>query len=157
MQESTTDETHDGIEKSITATVSTDSVVSALKLNATHGVDDRVIAVPQRDGAEAKIRRAFQGSERYSNPASAPIHIRPESLVDNPWTRPLGRGEVDCAAIGVPEERRNRDEEDEQRIDEAHDVLIDDWKKTVRSMIQNEHDFGFKNCQITLVGVEVDE
>jgi hypothetical protein len=143
--------------KSITAIVGVDDVVFALKMNATIGADDRIIAIPQRDEATAQIRNGFTGSERYPNPESAPVHIRPESLVNDPWTQPPRRGQIDCVAIDVPEERRDRDDEDEQRIDEAHDVLMDDWEKFVRDLIQGEHEFEGKNCQITLVGVEGDE
>lgn len=138
----------------ISATVPVDTVLFALTMNATNGADDRVIAVPQRDGARAKIRYSFSGSERYENPESAPVHIRPESLVEDSWTRPPRRGQIDCAAIDVPELPEDRDDEDEQRIDETHDVLMDDWRATVRGMIQDEHECEFKGCQITLVGVE---
>jgi len=57
------------------ATISADSVVRALELNATNGADDRVIEVPRKQDGEASVRRAFRGSERYANPDSAPVHI----------------------------------------------------------------------------------
>lgn len=141
----------------IRATVPVDKVLFALKMNATNGANDRVIAVPQRDGARAKIRYSFSGSKRYENPESAPVHIRPESLVEDSWTRPPRRRDVDFLAIDVPKAERKRDEEDEQRIDEAHDSLMDYWRRDVRKMIQDRHECELKGCQITLVGVEGDE
>jgi hypothetical protein len=141
----------------IRATVPVEKVVSALRMNATDGVGERVIAIPQRDGTTAQIRRAFRGSERYSNPRGAPIHISPESLVDDGWTRPPRRGQVDHTAIGVPSVARKRDDEDEQRIDEAHDVMMDVWRSDVSGMIQDEHEYAYKGCRITLVGVDKDE
>lgn len=142
----------------VQATIPVEKVVFALKMNATNGADDRTIAVPQRSNADAYIRRKFRGSERYSNPASAPIHIRPEALVDDGWERPPTRGEIDVTLLDVPTERRNRDEDDEAAIDEAHDVLVDNWERDVERMIAQEHEFGpVKDCTITLVGVEGDE
>lgn len=138
-------------------TVPVDNVVTALAYNATHGIDDRVIAVPQRNGATATIRRTFRGNERYSSPQSAPVHIKPESLVEDSWTRPPRRSQIDSVAIDVPELPKDRDEEDEQRIDEAHDVLMDDWRRDVRGMIQDEHEYESKGCQITLIGVTGDK
>ena len=142
----------------ITVTVDVDDVIFALEMNATDGADDCVIAVPQRDGAEASIRRAFRGSERYSNPSQAPIHIRPEALVEDPFTRPPTRGQIDCWAIGVPELQRDRDEDDEAALDEAHEVLIDEWEDNIARMIAGEHSFDdVKGNDITLVGVESDD
>jgi hypothetical protein len=141
----------------INATVSVQKVVSALMINDTNGADDRVIAIPQRDGTTAKIRRAFRGSERYSNPESAPVHITPESLVDEGWTRPPRRDQVDYVAIDVPKVAHKRDEEDEQRIDEAHDVMIDVWRTDICGMIQDEHEYEAKGCSITLTGKVSDE
>lgn len=140
--------------ETITATVSVEGVVSALKLNDTNGVDDRVIAVPQRDGAEASIRPAFTGTERYSNPESAPVHIPPESLVEDAWTRPPRRSHVDLGHMDVPELVEERSEADEERIDEALDVLMDNWKTDVRRMIERDHEFKAKDTEITLRGEE---
>jgi hypothetical protein len=144
-------------DEQIEATVSVDDVVFALKMNATHGADDRVIAVPQRDGATASIRRAFRGSERYSNPESAPIHIRPEDLVEDGFTAPPTRHQVDTTHIDVPEYEHERTDEDEQRIDEAHEVLLDTWETDVRGMISTEHEFTAKGVEVCLTGEKGDE
>jgi len=142
----------------ITVTVDVDAVVFALKMNDTGGADDRVIAVPQNDGGEASIRRAFRGSERYSNPEQAPIHIRPEALVEDPFTRPPTRGQIDCSAIGIPELPRDRDEDDEAALDEAHEVLVDEWEVNIAGMIAGEHSFdGVKGNNLTLIGERGDE
>lgn len=141
----------------IGATVDVDDVVFALKMNATNRSDDRVIAVPQRDGAQAKVRRAFRGSERYSNPSSAPVHIWPEALVEDAWNSPPRRVDVDTTYMPVPELAEDRDEDDEGLIDEAHDVLVDDWETDVRGMIKNTHEFQAKGCKIELTGVEEEE
>jgi len=145
-------------DEQIEASVSVDDVVFALEMNATHGADDRVIAVPQRDGATASIRRAFRGSERYSNPSAAPVHIRPEDLVEDAWTAPPTRGQTASNMhIDVPDERRDRTDEDEQRIDEAHEVILDDWEASVRGMIASEHEFTAKGVEVCLTGEESDE
>lgn len=140
--------------KQITATVAVDDVVFALQMNATHGADDRVIAVPQRDGAVASVRRAFSGSERYSDPQNAPVHIRPEALVEDGFERPPRRDQVDTAHMNVPELVEDRDEADEAAIDDAHDELTDVWEIDVRGMIGGDHEFEQKGCQITLIGIE---
>lgn len=136
------------------ATVFVDDVIFALKMNGTNGADDRVIAIPQYDGAEANVRRAFRGSERYDNPESAPVRIRPESLVEDAWTRAPRRHQVDCVAIGVPKLSEERTDEQEQEIDEAHDELVDVWETDVRRMIGRDHRFESKGNKITLTGEE---
>jgi hypothetical protein len=141
----------------INATVSVQKVLHALDMNATDGVDDLVIAIPQRDGVTADTRPAFTGSERYSNPSNAPVHITPESLVDDGWTRPPRRHQVDYKAIGVPEAVADRDAEDEQRIDEAYEVIWNDWRDDIHGMILDDHEFEAKDCNITLTGEVSDE
>jgi hypothetical protein len=145
-------------DEQIEATVAVDDVVFALKMNATDGADDRVIAVPQRDGAEASVRRAFRGSERYSNPSTAPVHIRPENLVEDAWMNPPERHEVDTTAIDVPALAEDRTEADEEQVDTAHLELIDHWEKDVRGMVSGSHEFELiEGVEITLVGVETDD
>lgn len=148
QNEATTDELDE-----IEVTVDVDSVVKALELNATHGVDDRVIAVPQEDGAKAKIRRAFRGTERYSNPETAPVHVRPDYLVEDAFSQPPER-RMTADAIDVPDIIENRDEADEELIDEQHEMAIKQWKCDVRRMIEGKHEFEAKGNKITLVGVE---
>ena len=143
----------DEAQNEITATVSVESVLKAIELNATDGVDDRVIAVPQRDGAEASIRRAFRGSERYSNPEQAPVHISPESLVEPEFRRPPIRADVDKRMMDIPNEKSEWTDEDEEAFEDAFEVHIDVWEKDVRGMIEGEHSFSGKGNDITLVAV----
>jgi len=141
------------------ATISADSVVRALELNATNGADDRVIEVPRKQDGEASVRRAFRGSERYANPDSAPVHIRPEDLVDDGFERPPTRGSVEIDLLDVPREPYERTEEDEAAIEEAHQELIEVWESDARSMARAEHnielyDHNGEVCAIvTIVGV----
>ena len=147
----------DEAQNEITATVSVESVLKAIELNATDGVDDRVIAVPQRDGAEASIRRAFRGSERYSNPAQAPVHISPESLVEPEFRRPPIRADVDKRMMDIPNEKSEWTDEDEEAFEDAFEVLIDVWEKDVRGMIEGEHSFTGKGNDITLAAVVAED
>jgi len=141
------------------ATVSIDSVIKALRLNATYG-DERTIAVPRKTGGSASIRRDFRGSERYENPDSAPVHINPESLVEDEWERPPTRAQVDLHALDVPQESYERDEADESRIDEALEVLRETWETDVRGMVRGESTVelrdhnGTVTTHVTVVGVE---
>lgn len=123
----------------INATISVDSVVKSIKLNNTDGVDDRVIAVP-RHGGTAKVRRAFQGSERYSNPSSAPIHIGPGELVEDEWRSMPTRADVDTLNMDIPDERADWTDEDEEAYEEAYDAIIDVWETDVRGMVEGRHE-----------------
>jgi len=143
--------TTDEAQKEITATVSVESVLKAIELNHTDGVDGRVIAVPQRDGSEASIRRAFRGSERYSNPSQAPVHIKPEALVEREFRRPPIRADVDKEMMDIPNEKSEWTDADEQAFEEAFEVHIEVWEKDVRGMIEGEHSFSGKGNDITLV------
>jgi len=145
----------------ITATVPVSAVVKALKLNDTNGADDRVIAVPQRDGTEANIRRAFQGTERYSNPSTAPVHIRPESLVERGFKRPPRKHQVRDFIRdehNAPEHVEQWGDELMQKYDETHDAQLEYWEKDVRRMIAGEHELGvLKGVEITLIGQSDDD
>jgi hypothetical protein len=144
----------DDAQTEITATISVDKVVQAIQLNHTNGADDRVIAVPQRDGVQASVRRAFRGSERYSNPSQAPVHIKPELMVPKTFRRPPTRADVDKEMLDVPSERSEWDAEDEAVFDDAYEAVIDVWETDVRNMIEGEHSFSGKGVDITLVGVK---
>jgi len=149
--------------KQVTATVSVESVIKALEYNNTIVVDDRVIQVPQTDGAEASIRRAFQGSERYANPSSAPVHVRPERLVKPAFTEPPRRSrandhvrtEYDLdGAVATWEQKYQR------KASKAHEEQVNMWRQDVASMIAGEHDMGrykHKGVEITLVAERTDE
>jgi len=147
--------------KQVTATVSVESVIKALEYNATVGVDDRVIRVPQKDGVDATIRRAFQGSERYANPSSAPVHLRPETLVEDAWSQPPRRSRANDhvrtehdldGPVATWEQKYQR------KADEAHEEQVNSWRQDVTRMIAGEHDMGVhKNSDITLVGERTDE
>jgi len=150
-------QTNDEAQTKITVTVDVDSVLKAIQLNHTDGVDDRVIAVPQKDGAEASIRRAFRGSERYSNPSQAPVHIKPEALVESEFRRPPIRGDVDKEMMDIPNEKSEWTDKDEQAFEEAFETHIDVWENDVRGMIEDEHSFSGKGNDITLVGKRSDE
>lgn len=150
------DSDSDDVEQ-ITVTVDVDDVIFALEMNDTGGADDRVIAVPQSDGGEASIRRAFRGSERYSNPSQAPVHIKPEALVEDPWTRPPNRSEADLGHLDVPDKHHERTEEEQQKVDEAEAELISVWENDAAKQIEGEHSFSGKGNDITLVGVSEDE
>jgi hypothetical protein len=139
----------------IEATVDVDDVIFALKMNNTNGADDRVIKV-SRSGGEATIRRAFRGSERYANPANAPIHIRPESLVEDPWTRMPTRGEVDIGVLDVPAERHKRDDADEAKIDEAFEEILSVWEWDARRQATGEHEIDTEP-PVKLTGVREDD
>ena len=142
----------DDAQNEIIVSISVDKVLKAIQLNATHGVDDRVIAVPQRDGSTASIRRAFRGSERYSNPESAPVHIYPQALVEDAWRQPPTRADVDTDMMDVPDDKGKWSDEDEAAVDEAYEVIVDVWEKDTRGMIEGEHSFTGKGNDITLVG-----
>lgn len=146
----------DEAQNEITVTVDVDKVLKSIQLNATHGVDDRVIAVPQRDGASASIRRAFRGSERYSNPAQAPVHIRPQDLVEREWRQPPTRADVDTVHMDIPDDKSKWTDEDKAAVDEAYEVVVDMWETDARGMIKGEHSFTGKGNDITLVGVDND-
>jgi hypothetical protein len=140
------------------ATISVDSVVTALEWNATHGADDRVIAVPRKQDGEASVRRDSRGSERYGNHGLAPVYIRPEDLVDDGFERPPTRGSVELA--DVPREPYERTDEDEDRISQALGRLIEVWRSDVRSMARAgstvelyDHN-GDVSARVTVVGVE---
>jgi hypothetical protein len=140
----------------IEATVDVADVLFALKMNATHGADDRVIAVPQRDGSEAKIRNAFRGSERYSNPESAPVHIKPEGLVEDGFKQPPERHQVREFVRDEFDAPANVDEWDDDLMaeyDNAHEQQMEVWETDVRGMIEAEHEFEGKGNKITLIGV----
>lgn len=154
----------DNATEQYSATISIESVVKALELNATHGVDDRVIAVPRKTGGTAKVRRAFKGTERYANPQTAPVHIRPESLVDEGWERPPERHTVDLAAIDVPADESDRTDEDEDRIDEVYqNQVVEVWRTDVRGMVRGESTVELTDGMgqtaevVTIAGVEADE
>ena len=153
--------THNTTEaEQITVTVPVSNVVKALGLNDTNGVDDRVIAVPQRDGASASIRRAFQGTERYSNPSAAPVHIRPESLVEEGFKRPP---QYHFARDWVRDEYNLSEHADKwedkwhDKVEEVHDTQLEVWESNIRSMIKGKHELGVhKGVNITLVGTSDD-
>lgn len=134
-----------------TVTADADDLVFALEMNATHSADDRVLAVPQRDGASAKVRRKFTGTERYSNPSTAPAHIRPEWFIEDGFERPPKRSQVDTDWLDVPERIDERDEDDRQRIDDAHAELMDTWKTDVRGMLTGDHEFEAKDTAFKLM------
>jgi len=138
----------------VTATIAVEKVVKALKLNDTPDVDDRVIAVSQSEDATATIRTAFRGTERYSNPSAAPVHIRPEELVEDEFSHVPRRSQVDHVALDVPKRRAEWTEEDKEAVEEAHEVLLNVWETDVSGMIEGAHEVVDKGCQITLVGVE---
>jgi len=145
----------------ITVAVSVDSVISAIKKNDTAGVDDCVIAIPQTDGGSASIRRAFRGSERYSNPSAAPVHIRPEYLVEREFRAPPERWMVDTNMMDIPDSRADWSSEDEQKYQEAHERMVEVWETDVRAMVEGEHelndigiDIDTKGQDIKLVGVD---
>lgn len=149
--------------KQVTATVSVESVIKALEYNATVGVDDRVIRVPQKDGVDASIRRAFQGSERHATPNSAPVHVRPERLVKPAFAEPPRRSrandhvqtEYDLdGPVATWEQKYQR------KAGTAHEEQVDAWRQDVAGMIAGEHDMGTykqKGVEITLVGERSDE
>ena len=152
----TTQSAADKAQNEITVAVSIEKVLKAIQLNHTDGVDDRVIAVPQKDGAEASIRRAFRGSERYSNPSQAPVHIKPEAMVEREFRRPPIRGDVDKEMMDIPNEKSEWTDEDEQAFEQAFETHIEVWETDVRGMIEGEHSFTGKGNDITLVGVRDD-
>lgn len=140
--------------ESVTVTVPVEQVVRALKMNNTNGADDRVIAAPQRDGAEATVRPSFQGSERYSNPSAAPIHVRPQALVEDGFEKPPTRAEVVSALPDMPGYDRRSDEEQE-RLDEEHEHAVEFWEQDVTSMAAGETHVGeFKGVDLTIKGVD---
>ena len=138
--------------KKITVTVPVEKVLKAVQLSSTHGVDDRVIEVPQRDGGEASIARAFRGSERYSNPSAAPVRIKPSALLEEGFRSPPNRSAVDVEMMDIPNLQEDRTNADQEKFEEAYDAVIGVWKQDARSMIEGEHSFEGKGCDITLVG-----
>jgi|APHM01.1.fsa_nt_gi hypothetical protein len=143
----------DSIE-SVTVTFSVEKAMFALKMNDTNGADDRTIAAPQRDGAPAVIRRKFTGTERYSNPETAPVHLSPERLVDKGFEQPPRQSQTADAIPEIPPIEQ-RTEEDEKLLEEEHDVAVEHWETDVARMLAGEHEIGrVKNVDLTLVGVE---
>jgi hypothetical protein len=148
--------------KQVTATVSVESVIKALEYNDTIGADDRVIRVPQRDGAEASVRRAFQGSERYANPSTAPVHLRPETLVEDAWSQPPRRSRANDHVRTEHNLGPDTDmwpEEYQRKADEVHEEQVDMWRQGVAGMIAGERLYMgmYKGVEITLVGERTDE
>ncbi len=155
------DDTTNGEYRNVTATISVDTVLKALEYNDTVGVDDRVVRVPQKDGAEASVRRAFQGSERYANPDSAPVHVRPEKLVEPAFAQPPRRSRANDyvrTEYDLDGPVSTWAQKYQRKADAAHEEQVDVWRKDVRGMIEGEHHLGVhKNSDITLVGERTDE
>jgi len=131
-----------GVQTEGTLVVGPDQIMKAIKLNCTHGVDDRVVrAFRPFDGGEINtdVRRAFRGSERYSNPATAPMHIQPELFVSESEFRQMPLREVvDVDMMDIPNLIDDRSEEDQEKFEEAYDEVLEVWERNIRGMLVDE-------------------
>jgi hypothetical protein len=135
--------TDDSSDNQPTMTVNADSIIRCLKMNDTIGVDDRIIRVfqPYNGNVGTDVRREFRGSERYSNPEAAPAHVPPRNFLPeverSAFATPPRRHE--CTGwIDVPELSEDRDEEDEERLDEAYEEALNVWENDVQRMLVDE-------------------
>jgi len=124
-----------------TIVVSKDQIVKCLKLNDTIGVDNRVIRLFKPFDGEIKtdVHREFKGSERYSNPKSAPLHVNPAEFVSGKeFSHVPDRSLVDTQAAGVPELVDDRSDKEQEIFNEAYKEVIDVWERDVRGSLVDE-------------------
>jgi DNA-binding CsgD family transcriptional regulator len=141
------------------ATIPIRRVIDALLLNSLNGIEQTIL-VPREVGGSASIQRGFSGSEQYVNPDSAPVHIKPERLVEDGWERPPTRADVDLKALDVPEDAAARDWTDGALVDEAFERLRKNWTTNVRRMVRGDTTVKLRDhndvvtARVTVVGVE---
>ena len=121
-----------------TITIDPDTIIKCMKLNDTIGVDNRVIRLfkPFSGSIKTDVHREFKGTERYSNPKSAPMHVAPEVFVAEEEFRSIPyRDMVDVHALDIPEDIDDRSDEEQELFNEAYDEVLDVWESDVRMML----------------------
>ena len=121
--------------------INPDTIIKCIKFNDTIGIDDRVVRLFKPFGGDVNtdVRTAFKGSERYSNPEQAPVHISPGKFIDDEQFRsPPERYEVDTDALGIPNIVDDRTDEEQEAFNKAYSEVIDVWERDIRGSLVDQ-------------------